>query len=93
MGGVTGRRGWDRATAQPREGGTTAAATWGGAEQTPEVAVVRVRLRGTHHRLRPPERLRELRPEGVGVAAAETQPPLFPLLAERRRVASLRQLP
>ncbi|KAL2764710.1 protein FAM104A isoform 2, partial [Daubentonia madagascariensis] len=50
----------------------------GGAEGTPEVAVVRVRPRGTHRRQRPPERRPEPRPEGVGVAAAGTQPPSVP---------------
>lgn len=91
--GVLGERGRRPASAQPQEDGTTAPATWGGAEETPEVAVVRVGLRGTHRRQPPPARQSELRPVGVGVAVAGTQLRLFAVGAGRRRVARLHQLP
>lgn len=81
------------ATAQPQEDGTTAPATWGGAEGTPEVAVVRVGLRGTQRPQPPPARRPEPRPVGVGVAVAGTQLRLSAVGAEWRRVARLHQLP
>lgn len=81
------------ATAQPQEDGTTAPATWGGAEETPEVAVVRVGLRGTQRPQPPPALRPEPRPVGVGVAVAGTQPRRFAVGAGRRRVARLHQRP
>lgn len=93
MGGAVGQRGLRPATAQPREDGTTAPATWGGAEETPEVAVVRVGPRGTLRPQPPPARRPEPRPAGVGVAVVSTQLRLFAVGAGRRRVARLHQLP
>ncbi|EHB04585.1 Protein FAM104A [Heterocephalus glaber] len=61
--GVNGRRGRPRATAQAQEGGTKAVVTWGGAEETPEVAVVRVRAGGIHRLPSPPVRRQEQRAE------------------------------
>jgi hypothetical protein len=89
-----GKRGRRPASAQPQEDSTTAPATWGGAEATPEVAVVRVGPRGTQRPQQPPARRRsELRPVRVGVAGAGTQLRLFAVGAGRRRVARLHQLP
>lgn len=90
---VLGKRGRRPASAQPQGDGTTAPVTWGGAEETPEVAVVRVGLRGTHRPQPPPARQSEPRPVGVGVAVAGTQLRLFAVGAGRRRVARLHQLP
>lgn len=88
-----GKRGRRPATAQPQEDGTTAPGTWGGAEETPEVAVVRVGPRGTHRPQPPPALRPEPRPVGVGVAVAGPQLRLFAVGAGRRRVARLHQLP